>query len=49
VSHLPDDVRYEKVIGHGLSQQELAANQRLDQYWVENLNSDQHLPLVVTA
>ena len=30
VSHLPDDIRYERVIGHGLNGQELAANPRLD-------------------
>jgi ubiquinone/menaquinone biosynthesis C-methylase UbiE len=33
------------VIGHGLNEQELAANPRLDRYWVQNLNRDQHLPL----
>ncbi len=45
VSHLPDEVRYQQVIGHGLNAQELAANPRLDRYWVQNLNRDQHLPL----
>ena len=29
VSHLPADVSYERVIGHGLNGQELAANPRL--------------------
>ena len=28
VSHLPDEIRYERVIGHGLNAQELAANPR---------------------
>ncbi|QEY33311.1 methyltransferase domain-containing protein [Synechococcus sp. RSCCF101] len=45
VSHLPDDIRYDRVIGHGLNEQELAANPRLDQRWVQNLNRDQTLPL----
>lgn len=45
VSHLPEDVSYEQVIGHGLNAQELAANPRLDRYWLQNLNIDQRLPL----
>ena len=45
VSHLPPDVSYERVIGHGLNQQELEANPRLDQRWIQNLNQDQRLPL----
>ena len=34
VSHLPDDVSYDKVTGHGLNRDELKANPRLDQHWV---------------
>jgi SAM-dependent methyltransferase len=45
VSHLPDDVSYARVIGHGLNEKELAANPRLDQHWLQNLNTDQTLPL----
>ena len=45
VSHLPDDIRYERVIGHGLNEQELSANARLDSHWMQNLNLDQNLPL----
>jgi SAM-dependent methyltransferase len=45
VSHLPEDVAYERVIGHGLNEQELAANPRLDQHWIQNLNIEQQLPL----
>ena len=45
VSHLPDDVIYEEVIGHGLNADELNANPRLDRNWVQNLNRDQVLPL----
>ena len=45
VSHLPDDQRYEQVIGHGLNAQELQANPRFDRHWVQNLNTNQTLPL----
>ena len=45
VSHLPDEIHYERVIGHGLNAQELAANPRLDSNWIQNLNIDQTLPL----
>lgn len=45
VSHLPDDIRYERVVGHGLNAQELAANPRLDSHWMQNFNIDQNLPL----
>ncbi|MFM7085732.1 MAG: class I SAM-dependent methyltransferase [Cyanobium sp.] len=45
VSHLPEDVRYGSVIGHGLNARELSANPRLERSWVQNLNTDQHLPL----
>jgi SAM-dependent methyltransferase len=45
VSHLPEDVRYGEVIGHGLNESELRANPRLDRHWRQNLNLDQSLPL----
>lgn len=45
VSHLPEDVTYEQVIGHGLNAAELRANPRLERHWVQNLNRDQRLPL----
>ena len=45
VSHLPEEITYQEVIGHGLNAQELAANPRLDRHWVQDLNRDQHLPL----
>ncbi|MFN9621675.1 MAG: class I SAM-dependent methyltransferase [Cyanobacteriota bacterium] len=45
VSHLPDDVRYQEVIGHGLNARELEANPRLNRFWVQNLNTNQTLPL----
>jgi SAM-dependent methyltransferase len=45
VSHLPDGIAYQEVIGHGLNAEELKANPRLDHHWVQNLNVDQRLPL----
>lgn len=45
VSHLPEEITYEQVIGHGLNGQELRANPRLDRHWVQNLNVDPLLPL----
>ena len=44
VSHLPDDVQYSHVEGHGMNSQELAKNPRLDHYFVQNLNQDPKLP-----
>jgi SAM-dependent methyltransferase len=45
VSHLPDDRQYEAVIGHGMNADELAANPRLDRWFVQDLNADPVLPL----
>jgi hypothetical protein len=45
VSHLPPDVAYTQVIGHGMNEQELAANGRLTRYFVQDLNADPRLPL----
>lgn len=40
VSHLPDDVSYARVIGHGLNAAELARNPRLSEFFVRNLNKE---------
>ena len=45
VSHLPDDVEYAEVIGHGMNAAELAANPRLTRSFVQDLNRDPALPL----
>ncbi|HEY9647686.1 MAG TPA: class I SAM-dependent methyltransferase [Chroococcidiopsis sp.] len=45
VSHLPDDIEYEYVEGHGLNADELAKNRQLNRYFVQNLNQQQLLPL----
>ena len=44
VSHLPDDRVYAEVVGHGMNAEELAANQRLDRWFLQNLNRDAALP-----
>ena len=44
VSHLPDDIDYGSVIGHGMNEQELAANPRLARWFVKDLNIDPALP-----
>ena len=45
VSHLPPDRAYAEVVGHGMNAQELAANPRLDRWFVQDLNRDVVLPL----
>ncbi len=45
VSHLPPEIAYAEVIGHGMNEQELAANPRLSRYFVQDLNQDPNLPL----
>lgn len=45
VSHLPKDVKYKKVVGHGLNAAELAKNPQLDYFFVKDLNQDQKLEM----
>jgi len=45
VSHLPEEVEFAHVEGHGLNGAELAKNPRLDHYFIQNLNQEQNLPL----
>ncbi|MBV1961900.1 MAG: methyltransferase domain-containing protein [Immundisolibacteraceae bacterium] len=44
ISHLPDDVEYERVTALGMNQQELAANPRATDYKVHDLNQSPQLP-----
>lgn len=44
-SHLPVEVEYERVVGHGMNEAELAENPRLDAHFVQDFNRDQSLPL----
>jgi ubiquinone/menaquinone biosynthesis C-methylase UbiE len=45
VSHLPPEIDYAEVIGHGMNETELAANPRLTRWFAQNLNRDPKLPL----
>ena len=45
VSHLPDDVKFAHVEGHGMNTEELVKNPRLDHYFLQNLNQNPKLPL----
>jgi hypothetical protein len=45
VSHLPPEVDYAEIIGHGMNAEELAANPRLSRRFVQNLNRNPALPL----
>jgi len=45
VSHLPPDIAYKEVIGHGMNAAELAANPRLSRWFIQNLNREASLPL----
>jgi SAM-dependent methyltransferase len=45
VSHLPDDVSYAEVVGHGMNEEELAANPRFSRWFIQDLNIESVLPL----
>ncbi len=45
VSHLPPEMTFAHVEGHGLNEEELAKNPRLNHYFVQDLNDNPHLPL----
>ena len=45
VSHLPSKISYKKVIGHGMNEAELSSNERLDKFFVQNLNKKQNMPI----
>ena len=44
-SYLPKTIKYNKVIGHGLNKEELDRNKSFDNYWIQNFNEDQNIPL----
>ena len=44
VSHLPPEVAYARVAGLGMNRAELAANPRLSDFVVQNLNAEPRLP-----
>ncbi len=45
VSHLPPEIAYSEIIGHGMNAEELAANPRLTRRFVQNFNREPILPL----
>ncbi len=45
VSHLPPEQVYAEVVGQGMNAEELAANPRLDRWFVQDLNRGVALPL----
>lgn len=45
VSHLPAELTFEHVEGHGLNGEELVKNPRLNHYFVQDLNQNPRLPL----
>ncbi|TXM72982.1 methyltransferase domain-containing protein [Methylobacterium sp. WL12] len=49
VSHLPPEVPFAAVIGHGLNARELAANPRLTTSFVQDLNGDPSLPIATAS
>jgi SAM-dependent methyltransferase len=44
VSHLPEEIEFAHVEGHGMNEEELAKNPRLDRYFLQNLNTNPQLP-----
>jgi len=45
VSHLPPEIEYGDIVGHGMNAEELAANPRLTRWFVQDLNKNPQLPL----
>ncbi len=45
VSHLPEEMEFAHVEGHGMNTEELGKNQRLDSYFIQDLNQNPQLPL----
>ncbi len=45
VSHLPEDMEFTHVEGHGMNEEELAKNPWLNHYFVQDLNKDLKIPL----
>ena len=44
-SYLPKNIKYKKVIGHGLNKEELEKNKVFEDYWIQNFNINQKIPL----
>ena len=44
VSHLPAEMHFSHIEGHGMNEEELSKNPRLDHYFVQNLNLEPNYP-----
>ncbi len=44
ISHLPPEMEFGEVIGHGMNAEELAANPRFTRHFTQNLNTNSTLP-----
>ncbi len=44
-TYLPSEIKYNKVIGHGMNSEELRRNKVLDNYWIQDFNVEHYLPL----
>ena len=44
-SYLPSRNKYKKIIGHGLNEEELKRNKAFENYWIQNFNTNQTIPL----
>ena len=49
ISHFPEEMAFARAIGHGMNAEELAANPRLDEWFVQDLNADPALPLASSS
>jgi SAM-dependent methyltransferase len=45
VSHFPPDFEMNRLVGHGMNEEELSQNPRLSEYFVQDLNLKPELPL----
>jgi SAM-dependent methyltransferase len=45
VSHLPEEMEFDCIVGQGMNGEELAKNPRLDRYFVWDLNQNPQIPL----
>lgn len=45
VSHLPEEMEFAHVEGHGMNEEELAKNPRLDRYFIQDINENPKFPL----
>lgn len=43
ISHLPDEINFSHVEGHGMNEEELRKNHRLDHYFIQDLNQNPQL------